>query len=276
MISLNRLSKTSLLISLALIFYSGCDKKSETKEYVARVNDSFLTEQDIQDLDLLYGNALARNEIIKRWIDTELLYQEAEKKGITKDENFLRVINNSRKQLAAAFLKNNILDEKLEKPSSSELSEYYEEHINEFKADEETYVYNLVIFNNENAAIKFRNKFFELGWDKTMDIFSEDKALIEQSDNVALSKSHIYPIKLLSIIQELNPGEISIILESLPSKFYIVQLIQMFNKGNTLPFEIVQDKVEARLVAQRREEIFQEYLKELYSDNEVEIKEKRK
>lgn len=276
MTSLNKLSKTSLLISLSFIFYFGCDKKSETKEYVARVNDSFLTEGDIQDLDSLYGNAFARNEIIKRWIDTELLYQEAEKKGITKDENFLRVINNSRKQLAAAFLKNNILDEKLEKPSISELSEYYEKHVNEFKADEETYVYNLVIFSNEAAAIKFRNKFFELGWDKTTEIFSEDKSLIEHSNNVALYKSNIYPIKLLNMIQELNPGEISIILESSPSKFYVVQLIQMFNKGNTLPFEIVQDRVEAQLVAQRSEEIFQDYLKELYSDNEVEIKERHK
>ncbi len=276
MISLNRLSKTSLLVSLILVFFSGCDKKSETKEYVARVNDSFLTEEDIQDFDSLYGNAFARNEIIKRWIDTELLYQEAEKKGITKDENFLRVINNARKQLAAGFLKNNLLDEKLEKPSTSELSEYYEKHLSEFNADEETYVYNLVIFNNETAAIKFRNKFFELGWDKTKEIFSEDKSLIEQNDNVALSKSQIFPVKLLNMIQELNPGEISIILESLPSKFYIVQLVQIFNKGNTLPFEIVQDRVEARLVAQRREEIFEEYLKELYSDNEVEIKEIRK
>ncbi len=89
-----------------------------------------------------------------------------------------------------------------------------------------------------------------------------------------LSKAEIYPIRLLNLVEELNPGEVSIVLEENNSKYSIVQLLHNFSEGTIPPMELIADQVEARYIAGKREEILSEYLKALYANNKIEIKEK--
>lgn len=275
MISLNRLLRISFALAfLLVIIFLGCSEQPEKKNYLARVNDSYLYEEDLNNLDSLLKNSFSRNELIKRWVDKELLYQQAEKVGITDEEEFSRIINNSRRELASSVLINNYLAENLMKPNNTELKEFYDGHKNEFKAGENIYVFNSSSFASENAAVKFRTKVVETNWEKAVESLSDDNSLIEKPNRNVLSKAEIYPVQLLKLIQELNPGEVSIVLEENSSKYSIVQLIQIFREGAIPPLEIVADEVEARYVSEKREEVFNEYLKKLYSDNQIEIKEK--
>jgi len=107
MISLSKLLRIRIfLYVLIAIIFLGCNKEPEKKKYVARVNDTYLTEEELNELDSLFEDSSSRSEIIKRWVSKELLYQEAISKGITDDEEFNRIINNSRRELASSMLLN--------------------------------------------------------------------------------------------------------------------------------------------------------------------------
>lgn len=274
MISLNKLLRISFLSSLTAIFFLACNKTPEKKEYVARVNDSYLTEEEISEADSLFRIGFSRNELIKRWIDKELLYQEAVRLDITDEEVYKRIVNDSRKELAVSLLINKYLNENLKKPGGSELEDFYEKHKNEFQASENIYVYNSASFNNENAAIKFRVKAFETNWEKAIESVLDDQSLINHSKAIAASINEIYPIQLLNLIKELNPGELSIVLEENLSKYSIVKLIQIIRKSAIPPLEIIKDQVEARYVFEVKEKMLSEYLRQLQSNSKIEIKEK--
>jgi hypothetical protein len=273
--SLSRLSNIKFhLIILAAIIFLGCDKDSEKKDYVARVNDSYLTEIELNKFDSLVSGSYSRTEIIKRWIDKELLYQEALKAGATDDEEFNRIINDAKRELASSMLLNKYLEANLHKPNENELREFYSQHINEFKAEENIYVFNSASFKNENAAIRFRTKLIEINWDEATDDYSEDKSLIKVESGNALLANEIYPIQLLNLIEVLIPGEVSIVLEENSEKFTVVNLVQNFQKGSIPPIEFIRNDVEARLISEKRELISRDFLEDLHSKNEIEIKAK--
>lgn len=275
MISLNKLLRNSFfLTALIALFFIGCEKEPEVKKYIARVNDAYLTEEDISELDSLFERGFSRNELIKKWIEKELLYQEALKAGITDNDEFNRIINNSRRELASSMLLNSYLENNLKKPNNSELQEFYNSHISEFKIEDNIFVFNSASFNNENAAIKFRTKLIETDWENVIENYADDKSLIEYKTSSALSKTEIYPVKFLNIMEELNPGEVSIVIEENTNKYSIINLLQIFRRGNNPPFEIIRDEVEARYIADKRERIFNKFIEELYLNNEIEIEEK--
>lgn len=275
MISLNKLLRNSFFLSaFCAIFFFGCKKEPEREKYIARVNDAYLTEDDISELDSLFQQGFSRNELIKKWIEKELLYQEAMKKGITDEDEFNRIINNSRRELASAMLLNSYLEKNIKKPGDSELKEFYSAHKNEFKTEDNIYVFHSASFTNENAAIKFRAKLIETDWENVIENYAEDKSLIEYKTSSVLSQAEIYPIQLLNLIEELDPGEVSIVIEENAEKYSVVNLLQIYPGGSSPPFEIIRDEIETRYIADKREQIFNKYIEELYSNNEIEIKEK--
>ena len=273
MMSSKRLLKNNFYIALlTATILSSCEKEPETKKYVARVNDSFLTEEEILINDSLFDGGLSRNELIRNWVEKELLYQEALKLGIANSEEFNKIIDNSRRELASSMVLNKYLESNLGRPSRAELQKFYSDHQNEFRADDNIYVYDIAIFSDENAAINFRTKLIETNWDKTITSVKNDKTLIEYRTSYVLTASEIYPIRLLNLIEELNFGEVSIVLEEKPQKFLVVRLLQKYEKDSKPPFDIIADNVEARYIADRRDQILRTYLDELYSKNTIEIK----
>lgn len=274
MISSKKLLRNSFFLAatIALSFF-GCNKEPEVEKYIARVNNSYLTEEDVAELDSLFKQGFSRNELVKKWIEKELLYQEAVKLGITDRDDFNRIINDSRRELASTMLINSHLESSLEKPGNTELQDYYNLHKSEFKTEDNLYVFNLASFTNENTAIKFRTKLIESNWEKVIENYAEDKSLIEYNTSYALSKFEIYPLQLLNLIEQLNAGEVSIVLEQNADKYSVVQLLQIFRSGANPPFEIIRDEVESRFIADKRERMFDEFIEQLYSNNEIEIKE---
>ena len=79
----------------------GCSKAPEKKDYVARVNNEFLTREELNNKLKTPGNEnFYKNEIIRNWINKELLYQKALKEGIADDSTYISLIEDSKKELA--------------------------------------------------------------------------------------------------------------------------------------------------------------------------------
>ncbi len=257
----------------ASIILSGCGKEKVKKDFVARVNNSYLTKEQLSSLMAGYsGKNFYREEVIRNWINQELLYQEAVKNGILKERNFISLLDNSKKELAISlFLEKHFNDEK---PSydSKEVEDYYSQHQNDFAVFYNTYYLNIADFNDENKAIKFRTLLFDSDWEKALNVFKADSSINNVRYEVLLNDYQIQPVSIQRIVSQLNPQEVSIVINYQPGHYVVVQKLQTFNKGTVPPYNVIKSEVEKRFVAKMKNDFLQSYIKDIYTNNDIEVK----
>lgn len=262
-----------LLVLTAAVVLGSCGKEPPKKEFIARVNNAYFTQNDLAAVvDSGYGKDLYKDEIVRNWIDKELLFQQAERSGILKDNEFLKVKKESEKQLAVTFLINKLFKEEQITIKPSELKDYFVKNRDNFKLFHSAFLINLVQFDDEDKAIEFRNEAFEKGWDNSLETFKDDSSLVYKEKSNLVYEYEIQPADLVRIARELLPGEISIVIDDNMGNYFIVQLLQKFEKGSIPPYEIIEGLVRDRYAALKKEQFIKNYVKELYSKNDIEVK----
>ena len=262
-----------VLIFLSAVIINGCGKESPQKEYIAKVNDSYLTKDDLAAMiDSGSSKNFYRNEIIRNWINKELLYQEAKNSGVLKQEDFKSALNKSERELAVTFLINKVFDEEKVTIEPSEIKDYFEKNKNNFKLFYNAFLINLIQFNDEDKAISFREKAFNNGWENTVAAFKSDSNIVYSETSNLVYEYEVQSADLVRVIRELMPGEISIVINDGSGNYSLVQLLQRYDKGSIPPFEIVEGLVRDRFIALKKEQFITNYIKELYSKNDIEVK----
>lgn len=261
----------SFLLAAALLF--GCGKEKSHKDFIAKVDDSYLSDDDIsKDIDTSGLLLSHKNEYVRNWIETELFYNEAVKEGILNDEEFKRILDKSKKELAKAFLFRRLLERKSHEPTNEELLDFFNSHKDEFRLSHNSFLYNKMCFNDENKAILFRSSLIESDWNSAANAFGKDNSI--KSDKLLLFEYdyQIQPASLLSLLQELNPNEVSIVLNTEPNEFAVVQLIRKYSQNDIPSFEDVKSLVTEKFLMRKREQVLHDYLKYLYSNHKIELK----
>lgn len=275
MMNFQKYIKTSNILFFVsfIIFLTGCTKETPHKKYVAKVNNSYLTEEELDAItDSSSNELLFRSEIIRNWINKELLFQEAKKQGILNEKEYKRILGDSQKELAGSLLLKNFFENEKNKTTYSEVENYYEKNLDEFKLFYNSYLLNRINFNNEDNAVQFRSDVLKDKWQNAMLHFKNDTSVISQNENQLLYEYEIQPASLLRIMKELNPDEVSIVLKNDENNYTLVQVLQKFNKGTTPPLEYIYSEVEKRYMVKKKELTIKGYIKELYSKNEIEVK----
>lgn len=268
-----KITSRIFVLILAAVVLSSCGKESSKKEFIARVNDSYFTQDELSAIvDSGYGKNLYRNEIIRNWIDKELLYQEAQNSGILKDKEFQRVENESAKQLAVTFLINKLFDDDEVSIEPSDIKDYYDNNRDNFKLFHNAFLVNLIQFDDEDKAIGFRDHAFTNGWENALASFKSDSNIVSRENSKLVYDYEIQPADLFRIIGALLPGEISIVINDGLGNYYVVQLLQRYDKGTIPPFEVIEELVRDRYIALKKEQFIKKYVKELYSKNDIEVK----
>lgn len=262
-----------ILILIWILIFIGCSKEPKKENFLARVNDSYLTREEFASLvDTTNLSPIRRQEIIKDWIYREVLYQKAKSEKIVDQENFKNVLKTSTKELAAAMLLDDFLSSEEIKFSDSDLLEYYQKNKNYFQLNADSYLINKVTFRFEDNAIKFRSLAVESDWTKAANFFSNDSSLILNMNSELIQENYLYPMQLMKIARDLYPQEISIVIAESGGYYSVVQLLGKYDKGTVPGFEIMKHLVEKRFLAEKQKQLVDDYLKELYSNNDIEIK----
>lgn len=258
------------MVFFTAVLITGCGKETDKKDYVARVNDSFLTKNDLDEMsDTSLGNNFYKSELIRNWIDEELLYQEAVNEGIIEENEFNRIISNSRRELAGALLLREVADQYEFDYSIDDLEKFYQLNIDEFKITDNAYLLNIAEFSNEDEAINFRNDLLQNEWQK---VIESGKNIMTKQDNVLLGENEIYPLPVRDILHELYPQEISIVINTDTTKYTIIQVIEKYLEGTIPHFELIKEKVEKKFVSAEKRKFINEYIKKLYTENDIEVK----
>ena len=269
----SQLNNNFIFILLVSVILAGCSKEPEKKEYVARVNDKYLTQEELNNMLQSSDNKnFYKDEIIRNWINNELLYQKSVKEGITDESLYKRLTDESRKELAVTLLLNKVYSNEKEKIDSKQIEDFYESNKNDFKAFYDGYVINLIYFNNEDKAIRFRSTLLETDWSHALNAFKGDTSIINVIANKLYYDYELQPASLSRMVKELNPNEVSIIFSNGQNDFYIVQLVNKIPQDSIVPLEYIKDDVENRIMANKKDELVRNYIKELYSKNDIEVK----
>ena len=259
-----------IIFSLFLLY--ACSESQKQESYVARVNGSYLTEADLSELiDSQYVSGKSRASVINNWVRQEVLYQEAAKQGLTKTKDYIKTIEDTKRELAAALL----LDKfsKSSKPvyTNNDLMNYYNESRTSFRLPFNSYFLNQINFSDRNTAVQFRTEVIDSGWSEAADKFAKDTSLIIVSNKVLIPEHDIYPGKLLRILEGLYPLEISIVIQDDRGYYTVVQLLDKYFAESVPPFDAVKSEVEKRYASALAELSVEDYINDLYIENEIEI-----
>lgn len=250
----------------------GCSKEEKTDKYVAKVNGSVLTEEQVKlGLTEEQNKGKYRSEFINNWIRSEVLYQESQKEGITNDKEYTSVLERSKKELAEAFFIKKILAENNIDVNDDEVEKYYDGSKEDFKLGDDAYRINIVHFNNFDKAVQFRNKLIDADWNRTQTAFRNDSSITSTETSVLLYKYQVQPINLLKQLYDLQQNEVTIVLKTGQSDFTVAQLIDKLYKDSIPPFEFVKDEIRSRLLVIKKREFVKNYIDKLISDHNLEI-----
>lgn len=262
----NKIIHISLISFFILI---GCNNKEEKKEFIARVNDSYLYKDDLTAAVL--KDTAAKSEFIRNWITTEVLYKEGIENDLNSDEEFKNLIEKTKKELIKTLWIRKYLTKEKFNYSTIDLEKFYKEHRESFKLPGDAFLINRATFNDENKIIKFRNTVIESNWNLASKSFSKDFSVLEIKSNEIIFSYKIYNASLNRIFYDMIDGEVSIIIPIDENRFSVYQMVHRYHKDDIPDFSAIRDDVEKRFVDFKKKELLDNHIKELFSKNDIEI-----
>ncbi|MBK7103945.1 MAG: peptidyl-prolyl cis-trans isomerase [Ignavibacteriae bacterium] len=264
-----------LKISLTLIIFSflSCEEESNKKEeIVAQVGKSKLTKNELDDfLASKKGSIKFKEEYIKDWIETELLYQLAFEEKLVTKENYYRIIRESEKKLASSIAINNLLENHQINYTEDDLVDFYNSNKEDFIFGTDAFILNLISFKSEENAINFRNNAIENNWDEALTAFENSEELIDNYVNKVYRSSQIHSNKLLRVLMELFQDEISLVVETEPNNFVVVQMIDKVDRSTIPQFDYVKDRVKESYIFNSQKEMLKQFLDSLKLERKVKV-----
>jgi hypothetical protein len=148
-----------LALSFCLALIIGCGNKDSAQKPVARIDDRTLTLEHVRArLDSSRGVTSAQvGEFARRWINDEILYGEAVRRGMDNKESVRAQLEEVRRQLTInALLQDEIYTEKSAQSTPDEISQYYSAHNKEFTLPTDVALVSFLLFRDRDAANAFR------------------------------------------------------------------------------------------------------------------------
>ena len=263
------------LILLAAVI-SGCGKTAQDSRVVASVNTSVLTmemirsqmdsSQKLTDADL--------RQYVNRWVTSELLYQEARRKGYDETKEIMEKVAEAKKQLSIAeLLEKEVYTLAENSIQPDEIDSYYQSHSSEFALQENLVRLSIAIFNQNDAAVEFRaSALGESGWNAAVEKFRNDitKGMISLTDSLFFSQSSLYPPELWKVASALGTQEVSFPVNTSVG-FVVMRSLGQYKKGTPAPFAYSEPEIRSRLTMERRQKKYQEYIQTLRTKHEVQF-----
>ena len=270
--------KFSIFSIVILLFIVSCKKSEQQKPFVAKVGDAYLTAETIEQyVGSSFVSSDARAQMyVNKWIENELLYQQALKKGYADSDALEKQIVDIRKQLVIqSYLDKEIYTDK-NPLSEVDLKNYYTRHLNELAMREDAVRINLAVFNDRQTANDFRSALLKgKKWFDANAIISADQrkssAMQTNLTSTVYTSLTLYPPELWKVVQSLQKNDVSFPVKS-GDLFYVIQLLEKSPKGSVANYETVQDEVRSRLYIDKRREKYSKLLDNLRKEFKVEVK----
>ena len=274
--------KRWLLAVFILTFAVSCSKLQEGKsDYVAKMGDVTLTEEDVRvrfknlppsAMQLFQGPdgmKIFVEELVKR----ELLYLAAKKKGVEKNEEVIKKLDDTRKDIVVTYF----VDQEIKAAAmvtEKDVKDYYDSHKDEFLRKDKVTVSRILV-KTENDAKKVVER-VEEGEDfaKVAAEVSLDRATAKAGGNMGTfgpSIKNKLNHELQEVIFRLRKGEMSDPIY-LKDGVHILKVTDIV--GALLEFDEVKEAISRKIKAEKRKTAFNKVLESSMKSYKVDINKK--
>jgi peptidyl-prolyl cis-trans isomerase C len=267
-----------LILSISFLFaLASCAKKEEQKgKYLAKVGNVTITQADLERefktlpefAQKLFEGSEGKEKFLEELVKKELLYQEALKKGLEKNTEYQKKVEDFRKLTLIGQLLEKEIETKA-KVTDQDVKDYYEKHKEELSSINQIKAGHILVKTEDEAKkilerIKKGEDFTSLAKKYSIDIGSAKNG----GDLGFFSPGQMVP-EFEAAAFRLKKGEIS---KPVRTKFgYHIIRVTDKKTGKPLEFDKVRNAIFQRLSAEKQKEFFDTYIDGLRKTYKVEI-----
>ena len=265
-----------MAVSVLFLLYACAQQEGKKGPYLAKVGKATITEADYERelkslpefAQQLFEGAEGKERFLDELIKKELLYQEAQQKGLDKDEEFKQKIEEFKKITLIGYLLEKEVEEQAEL-TDQEVKDYYEQHKEDFANITQMRASHILVKTESEAQqvlerIKKGESFAKVAREKSIDPGSARNG----GDLGYFSSGQMVP-EFEAAAARMKKGEIS---PPVKTKFGY-HIIQVTDKkvGKTIEFDKVKTLIYQRLSADKQKDIFDSYIAKLRNSYKVDV-----
>jgi len=261
-----RMLKLAFTLLCVLVIAGGCGRKTgEVKKpsrgAICAVGSDTLFEGDLKYL-LLEGNGMVpgleeKKRYIDRWVTTEILYQEALKRGVASDPRIRARLNELEHQFLADHMLFLALRERI-KVTEEEIRRYFKEHEKEYMYE---YRVSHILVNTLEEAQKVKELLKKRSFAWVANRYSVDPMARRGGDLGYLTKGNMIP-EFEAVVFKMKPGEVSDIVKS-DFGYHIIKLVGMRKALARVTLDDVREQIMNELLVEKRKKAFSELMDSL-------------
>ena len=260
-------------LALSLAFIASCQPDEEPEPPVARVGSAELQEQDIQASLATIANTLdsvdARQRLVDQWIDSELLYQEAQRRSLSTETAVQRRLDESARAVLIDAMVSRLMEEGEVEIRPNEVLAYYERHKEQLRLREPFVRLHYLSSANADSVRAAHDLLRQAEDADTLFLglvarFSEDASM-----SLSLASSYVPESQLFGrqpavaeAVRGLQPGEIAPVLDT-DGVFHLVRLADRAAAGSTPELAWVEDVVRQQLAVEARKRLYERQIQRL-------------
>lgn len=258
---------------------SGCSGRSDDGGYVARVNATVLTQDEItHSRDSLGEIGASTREYVNDWVVTELLYQEAERRGITDAPEFQKQLAQTRKRLAVAALLEREVFQGVDSTAAGNkaVTAYFKAAAATFALREDVVMASTVTFSDREYANVFRTKVLRgTSWEETlrqMEAETNTNARpLRSANRQYFTRMTLFPEELWKLARTIPREEVSFPLKT-DAGYTILRIHESYRRGDVPPLTYVRKEVQERLLMDARRWRYDELVSSLRERHSVDVR----
>lgn len=263
---------------IALVFLIHCygtslaSKGEDEGKVVAIVGSEKLTLGDLnrmwEELSPQVKGSMRKEDLLNRWIDIQLLWLEARRKGVERDKNFRKRLNEVKKQIAAEELIRKEIVEKIV-VSEGEIKEYYEKNISSFLEPEKIRVRHIMTSTEEKAKEVLEKLNAGGNFEQIAKQYSEDPMSKEIGGDIGFIQRGDVLKEFEDAAFKLGVGEISPIIKT-QFGYHIIRVderVERRQKG----LEEVKDEIKSKILLERQRKAFDEMMEVLRRKTKIKV-----
>lgn len=254
-----------------------CARETPAHGIVARVGSVGLTREELAHAGDSIGIPRgASRAFVDEWVVSELLYQEAQRRGLADDPAVLRRLEATRKRFAIdALLEREIYNNPAEGVTDDGVAAYFKANASLFTLKEDVAHLSYVLFSERDAANLFRTKVLRgTLWDDAVRQIRGDSVNVRSLRGSAraqyFTQATLYPDELWKLTRTLAGDEVSFVVKT-AAGYYVMTVHGVRHTGETPEFEYVKNEVRDRMLIGQRRALYESLVAGLRARHTVEV-----
>jgi len=256
------------LLATFLIALPGCGKR-EDAPVVAKVGDKVLTVDDLYEMVPSGADLEHVMSVVDDWVDDQLLYKEAVRRGIDKEEAVRRLIENSKMDIVI----NELLEREIKaagRITEEMIKKYYEDHKESFIRDKLEIRARQILVDSKSKAWRLRSRiisgedFGKIAREESLDISSQN------GGDLGYFSEDMVDEGFWRAVINMKPNVISTPIRT-GLGYHIIEVLDRKQAGTLKELGEVRDEIVAEIYAERQREVASKLLEKLRSENVLEV-----